>query len=35
VRVNIVLGVPEDEIQKFSGGWNQHYMGQMQKMFAG
>lgn len=28
-------GVPEDEIQKFSEGWNQHYMGQIQKMFGG
>ncbi len=26
-------GVPESEIQKFSEGWNQHYLGQIQKMF--
>jgi uncharacterized protein YndB with AHSA1/START domain len=28
-------GVPEGQIQKFSEGWKQHYLGQIQKMFAG
>ena len=27
--------VPEAEIQKISEGWNQYYLGQIQKMFAG
>lgn len=28
-------GVPQDSVEKITEGWEQYYMGQIQKMFAG